>query len=174
MLGKLDGHIALYNNGNLLLLLIIFMLVFLILLFLLSLLLLLLLLFLVLAFAGLDAPLPLPSKVRSSRLQEKGASPHMGPCHCQGLHCLRSPHSNQEFLFNLWGSPLRPFPRMLASLGPSCLHFLFLKFCHMSFCFVPCPPRVWKSILFHCKALTMMSWTSSGSYRTLDPPGCLT
>jgi hypothetical protein len=76
---------------------------------------------------------------------------------------------NWDFLFNHGTLPPRPFPRMLASLGPGPLHFLFLDLC---FCPVPSPPGLWKSIFCPHRDLTMMGWTSTGSCRPLPPLGC--
>jgi hypothetical protein len=60
-----------------------------------------------------------------------GARPLPGDCnpwgHTQVMFPTPSP--NCDFLFNFWGFTTHPFPRMLASLGPGLLRFLFVKLC---------------------------------------------
>jgi hypothetical protein len=120
-------------------------------------------------FAGSDTPLHLPSQVRSSRSKEdrdcpRGPSSPTRPGHFQGLHPLGAHPGNAPprlipigiyFCFAPGAFPLRPFPRIFASLGPGPRRLLLQGLCptgHLS--------AAWTSLCFHhpsCSICTRMA-----------------
>jgi hypothetical protein len=123
---------------------------------------------------GLDAPLPLPSQVRSSRPQEdqdcpRRASPPTGLCHLQGLQphpqvMATTPSPNWDFLFNPWGFTIRALLHDACFIGawPPALH---VPGALPPGYLVSSSPELWKSIFFPGRALTKMGWTSTSPCR---------
>jgi hypothetical protein len=97
----------------------------------------LLLFFIVLAFTGLDVPQFLLSRPQENRDCLHGARLLTGTAPPWGHPRYYPPRlvPTRLFLFNPGALPLRPFPRMLASLWPGPLRFLFLELCLQ-----PCHP----------------------------------
>lgn len=117
-----------------------------------------------------------------------------------GLHSLETPSGNSptpssrwNILFNPRVLQPKPFSKMLA-LKPGPLRFLFVGIRPRSFCHVPIPPTIWKSIefaglcprwvgpqlvplglspseLFHCGTLTSSLAVSDIAFSVLDTPG---